>query len=441
MHKRAGFKLLLSYSVPAAISMMVAAFCNISDRWFIGESEGITALAGLSLTLPLMVLLTAIGSIVGTGGAILIGRCLRRKEIPIAEKILGNTFSLTFLISLLIIFILSGFQKEIILLFGGRTETLPYAVRYLNIIIPGSIFLNLTAGLTNCMRVCGFARKAAWIVFLGIVLNVVWDYYFISVLGMGIEGGAIATVLSMGTCALLICFHFLSPASPVVLRKTYFKPQARQTLKIILTGMTPFFMNLTICTVSIIMNNYLVVHGGTIAIGAYGIISSYTILIMITISGICQGMQILIHNHSGIAKVRLFRLAVYAGAGISCTGFILGEFFTGHFISPFTSHPELTRITQTGLRIVFCTLPILGFQLIVASFFQSIDKTRKALFINMSRQFIFLIPSLFVFSGLWGIKGIWIAVPFSDLLSTFITTLFIKREKTHFSTVEALQNS
>lgn len=89
-------------------------------------------------------------------------------------------------------------------------------------------------------------------------------------------------------------------------------------------------------------------------------------------------MQILIHNHSGIAKVRLFRLAVYAGAGISCTGFILGEFFTGHFISPFTSHPELTRITQTGLRIVFCTLPILGFQLIVASFFQSIDKTRKA---------------------------------------------------------------
>lgn len=441
MHKKAGLKLLLSYSVPAAISMMVAAFCNITDRWFIGENEGISALAGLSLTLPLMVLLTAIGSIVGTGGAILLAGCLRRKEMQVAEKILGNTFSLTLLISLLIIFILSGFQKEIIFLFGGRTETLPYAIRYLNIIIPGSIFLNLTAGLTNCMRVCGFARKATRIIFSGILLNIIFDYYFISVLQMGIEGSAIATVLSMGICAILIFIHFFTPSNPVALRKIYFKPEGRQTLKIILTGMTPFFMNLTICTVSIIMNNYLVIYGGTIAIAAYGIISSYTILIMMTISGICQGMQILIRNYSGIDKVRLFRLAVYTGAGISCTGFIFGEFFTDHFITPFTLSPGLIHITKTGLHIVFCTLPILGFQLIVASFFQSIDKTRKALFINMSRQFVFLIPSLFIFSGLWGLNGIWIAVPFSDLLSTFITTLFMKREKNHFSRVEAIPNS
>ena len=441
MHKKAGLKLLLSYSVPAAISMMVAAFCNITDRWFIGENEGISALAGLSLTLPLMVLLTAIGSIVGTGGAILLAGCLRRKERQVAEKILGNTFSLTLLISLLIIFILSGFQKEIIFLFGGRTETLPYAIRYLNIIIPGSIFLNLTAGLTNCMRVCGFARKATRIIFSGILLNIIFDYYFISVLQMGIEGSAIATVLSMGICAILIFIHFLTPSNPVALRKIYFKPEGRQTLKIILTGMTPFFMNLTICTVSIIMNNYLVIYGGTIAIAAYGIISNYTILIMMTISGICQGMQILIRNYSGIDKVRLFRLAVYTGAGISCTGFIFGEFFTDHFITPFTLSPGLIHITKTGLHIVFCTLPILGFQLIVASFFQSIDKTRKALFINMSRQFVFLIPSLFIFSGLWGLNGIWIAVPFSDLLSTFITTLFMKREKNHFSRVEAIPNS
>lgn len=441
MHKKAGLKLLLSYSVPAAISMMVAAFCNITDRWFIGENEGISALAGLSLTLPLMVLLTAIGSIVGTGGAILLAGCLRRKEMQVAEKILGNTFSLTLLISLLIIFILSGFQKEIIFLFGGRTETLPYAIRYLNIIIPGSIFLNLTAGLTNCMRVCGFARKATRIIFSGILLNVIFDYYFISVLQMGIEGSAIATVLSMGICAILIFIHFLTPSNPVALRKIYFKPEGRQTLKIILTGMTPFFMNLTICTVSIIMNNYLVIYGGTIAIAAYGIVSSYTILIMMTISGICQGMQILIRNYSGIDKVRLFRLTIYTGAGISCTGFIFGEFFTDHFITPFTLSPGLIHITKTGLHIVFCTLPILGFQLIVASFFQSIDKTRKALFINMSRQFVFLIPSLFIFSGLWGLNGIWIAVPFSDLLSTFITTLFMKREKNHFSRVEAIPNS
>lgn len=429
MHHRKTFQLLLNSAVPAAISMMVAALCNITDRWFIGESEGVVALAGLSLTLPLMILLTAIGAIPGTGAAILAARKLRKQERGKAEEILGNAFILTVGLSLLTVVVLGFLQKEIVLLFGGREQTIFYASRYLNILIPGCVFLNMTAGPANCMRVCGFSRKVAFITLTGILLNIVFDYLFVTVAGKGIEGSALATVLSMGISSLLIFLHFISPLSPLRLRFKHLFPTYRQARKIISTGLTPFFMNLTICTVSIIMNNYLVVHGGTLAIGAYGIISSYTILIMTLISGICQGMQITTRNRPELDKTFLLRIALYSAAIISCTGFILGEFFTENFIRPFTSDPELIRFTGTGLRIIFCTLPILGFQFIVASFFQSIDKTHKALFINMSRQFLFLIPALFVFSGLWGMTGIWIAIPFADLLSSAVTGFFLRREK------------
>lgn len=409
--------------------MMAAACCNITDRLFIGDSLGTTALAGLALTLPFMVLLTSVGSLTGTGASILIAKAMKKQDVEQGNSILGNAFILSILLSVALILLLTVFHKRIVLLFGGRADTLPYALQYLNIIIPGSIFTNLAVGFCNCMRVCGFATKAALIILGGILLNALLNAILFSCGWLSIGSTACTTVFSMFVCASVILFHFTNRQRQIRLQTRYFHTSLKTAYKIILTGMTPFFMNLTICTVSIIMNNYLVIYGGTPAIGAYGIISSYTILLMMTLAGFCQGMQIGIRSNIEYNKTKLLRKTLYIGAIVTCIGFLAGEFFSEYFVGFFTADAFLRQQSATGLRIILCTLPVLGFQLVIASFFQSIDKTRKALFINMSRQFIFLIPSLFIFSDLWGVTGIWIAIPFADLMATAVTCLILYIEK------------
>lgn len=428
-------KPLLSYSFPAILSMLVAALCNITDRMFIGESEGPIVLAGLALTLPFMVLLTAVGTIPGTGASLLLVKALKQKNNSQARKILGNTFTLTSGISLLLILILTIFRKEILFLFGGREQTLPPAARYLAIVVPASIFTHLSVGFSNCMRACGYARKAATIIFSGILLNLLLDYLLVRLDKINIETVAATTALSMFLCFFPIYFHFIPAIRPVHFQKSYFLPAFSTSYKIILAGMTPFFMNMTICTVSIIMNNYLVVHGGYRAIGAFGIISSYTILILTILAGFSQGMQILIREPFSYPQRDMLRKTLFLTTIVTGISLLIGEFFPSSLVHLFTTDPVWVGMTSPGIRIIFCTLPILGFQFITAGYFQSIDKTRKALFLNMSRQFLFLIPSLFLFADMWGLTGIWCAIPFSDFMVTILASffLFIEKENKHKS--------
>lgn len=422
-------KQLFSYSFPAVLSMLVASLCNITDRLFIGDTQGTLALAGLALTLPLMVLLTAVGSLIGTGASILLARLRIPADKKEAERILGNTLIGTVSISLLLIYLLSVFQKEILFLLGGRKQTIAYAACYLYIAVPGSIFTHLSVGLSNCMRACGQARKAASILLGGITANLFLNGILAYSGKISIENCARTTVVSMFLCTIPILLHFTGRHMNFRFPNSGLYPSLYSFWKIIRTGLTPFFMNMTICTVSIIINNYLVIYGGYRAIGAFGIISSYTIPLMMMLAGFCQGMRILIRYKDIPDKFALLRKTLTVVTLLTCSGLLAGELLSPYFIGFFTTDSEVTRMATCGLQIIFCTLPILGFQFVIAGFFQSLDKTRKALFINMSRQFVFLIPSLFIFSGFWGITGIWAAIPFSDLMATALTAFLLLSER------------
>lgn len=423
-------KQLLFYALPIMVSMATIAFCNIIDRIYIGESAGSVAVAGLALTLPFTVLISSVGALPGVGAAIRIAGLLKQNNIDEARKILGNTLVVTLLVTILTWIVCFGLMNELITAFGGRADTIPYARQYLIYFIPGVIFVNFTLNFANCMRVSGYSRKSSQILITGILSNIILNPLFIYVFGLGIGGSSLATIASMLICSLPILRHFTNKQNDIRFQWQYLRPDYRTIYKIISGGMPPFFMNMTICTVSIIMNNYLVYYGGNTAIGAYGIISSYSIIIMMILSGFSQGMQFIIRTNKDTGSIRqalLFTLRI--STAITCIGFITGELYAEYMSMAFTANQTLDAMTQTGLRITFCTLPILGFQFVTANYFQSICKAKRALFMNLSRQFIFLIPSLFVFTQLWGMRGIWWAIPFSDLMATSVSLVFLWMEK------------
>ena len=197
--------------------------------------------------------------------------------------------------------------------------------------------------------------------------------------------------------------------------------------------MAAFIMNITTGMVNIIMNRYLENYGGDYAIGAYGIISSYSILITMLMMGICQAMQPIIGYHYATGNRQAIRdtlkFAIRTGSIIACTGFLIGELGAPALVKAFTGDTQLAAISAEGLRYTFLAMPLIGFQIIATSYFQTIRQAPKAITMNISRQFVFLIPALGFFSTRWGLTGIWLAIPFADFMATLIALFFMRRQR------------
>lgn len=422
-------KLFKSYAYPAMINMVVMALYNIVDRIFIGQGAGPLAICGLALTLPYVSLLGTVGTLTGVGAATRISTAISLKNIPLACKILGNAAFLNFVVTSLLVIISLYYLDPILLAFGGSEQTIPYAHSYLSILIPGSLLTNLNFTFSNAIRASGFPHKSMLITLTGIVANILLDPIFIFGFKLGIEGAAIATVLAMCISSILIGSHFSSKGNILRLHLKCFVPQLLVLISIIGIGMAAFIMNITTGMVNIIMNRYLEHTGGDYAIGAYGIISSYSILISMLLMGISQGMQPILSYNYATGRTVLVRFtlktAIRTGSLIACSGFITGEFLAPWLVKAFTNDPDLLRISENGMRLTFIAMPLLGLQIIITSYFQSVRQAPKAIVMNVSRQFIFLIPALGLFSRLWGLPGTWLAIPFADVMATLIALFFI----------------
>lgn len=425
-------KLFRSYAYPAMINMIVLALYNIVDRIFIGHGVGPLAICGLALTLPCVSLLGTVGTLTGVGGAARISAAISASNHKLATRVLGNAVFLNVALNLILI-VYSFFNLDKILLaFGGSEQTIPYAHSYLSILIPGSLLTNLNFTFCHAIRASGFPRKSMMIILTGVIANLILDPVFIFGFDMGIRGAAIATVISMCVSSVLIFLHFTGRQNTLRLLRHSFRPDLMILLTIIGVGMAAFIMNITTGMVNIIMNRYLVNHGGDYAIGAYGIISSYSILVSMLLMGICQGMQPIISYHYATGHREVLhdtlKYAIGIGSLIACIGFIIGEAGASWLVEAFTWDRQLCEISAEGLRYTFLAMPLVGFQIIVTSYFQSIRQAPKAITMNISRQFVFLIPALSLFSNRWGLTGIWLAIPFADLMATLIALFFILRQ-------------
>ena len=422
-------KLIWQYSIPAIIGTVVMALYNIVDRIFIGQGVGPLAISGLALTFPFMILLMAFGMMIGAGSASRISITLGENNNDKAEKILGNAFTLTFIISGTVIVISYIFMHDLLRLFGGTQKTIQYAENFMTIIIPGGIFSALNYGFNNIMRASGYPRKAMYTMIICAALNAVLAPIFIFVFHWGIQGAAIATNIAYLVGTVWVLAHFMDKKSNIRFHRKNFKLEKDIVKSIISIGMSPFSMQLATCFVIILVNTTLIKHGGDLAIGAFGIINSLNTLIIMIIIGLNQGTQPIVgYNFGAKSYSRMFKTLKYAAiiaTGITSFGFIIGTFFPTYVVSFFTRDAVLQIIAAKALRISVFMFPIIGSQIVVTNFFQSIGKAKISIFLSLTRQFLFLIPALLVLPPMFGLSGAWAAMPFSDGLSSIVSAITI----------------
>lgn len=422
-------QLLMRYAVPAIIAMTASSLYNMVDSIFIGQGVGAMAISGLAITFPLMNLSTAFGAGVGVGASSLLSVKLGQKDYGAAQNILGNTVMLNIITGISFSIISLLFLEPILMFFGASAQTLPYAKDYMEIILCGNVITHLYFGLNALQRAAGKPQLSMYMTIFTVILNAILDPIFIWPLGLGIRGAAYATVLSQLFALIWQVVMFSNKAEFIHFKRGIYRLKSQLVKNIIGIGMSPFSMNVCACFVVIIINNSLVDHGGDMAVGAYGIINRIAfIFVMITI-GVNQGMQPIAGYNYGAMKfdrmMRVLKYALICGTCVTTVGFIVGQFFPEQCVRLFTSDETLISLSVHAMRLTTVSFPIIGFQMVVANFFQSIGKAKVSVFLSLSRQLVFLIPMLLVLPTLYGVDGVWYSMPVADTISALVTAIIM----------------
>lgn len=428
-------KLLLKFSIPAIIGMIVNALYNIVDRIFIGQipgGVGELALSGVTVTFPISTVIMAFGMLVGIGSAALISIRLGQQKKDEAEKILGNALILVIIILVALAIITFPFLDKLLVAFGASEKILPYAKEYIQIIIAGGVIQNIGFGLNAAIRSEGNPKIAMLTMLLGAITNTVLDPIFIFVFDMGVAGAAIATVIAQLASTIWVLYHFTKGKSTLKLRKENFKLDKEIIKSIFAIGMSPFFMQLAASLVGVISNKALLTHGGDFAIGAMGVISSVAMMCLMPVFGINQGSQPIIGYNYGAKNYKRVKkawmLAVIVAVAITTTGFLVVELAAPSIIRIFNSNADLVAIGTHGIKIYLSMLPVIGFQVISTNYFQAVGKAKISMFLSLVRQVIVLIPLLLILPPIFGLNGVWISGPTSDAVASIITVFFVMRE-------------
>lgn len=425
--------LLFQFSTPAIVGMLVNALYNIVDRIYIGNIKDIGkyAITGVGLTLPITTIIMAFGMLVGIGSAAAVSIRLGRHKKDEAEEILGNAFILLLILSVVLPIVGLTFLDSILNSFGASANTLVYAKEYITIIFFGTVFSLVSFGLNHSVRSDGNPKMAMMTMLIGAVLNTILDPIFIFVFDMGVKGAAIATVLSQVVTTLWILKYFLGSDSILKIRRKYFKLKKSVILSIFAIGMSPFSMQLAASVVQITSNKALSTYGGEYAIGVMAVISSIAMIFLMPVFGINQGSQPIIGFNYGAKKYdrvkETVKYASFAATVIMIIGFLVVEIFPAQAIGLFNRDQEIVQMGVQGIRIYLCMIPVIGVQIIGTNYFQSIGKAKISMFLSLLRQVILLIPLLIILPKYFGLTGVWMAGPISDLGSSLITyTLFFK---------------
>lgn len=430
--------LLWQYALPAMITQVIASIYNIVDRIFLGQYVGALAIAGLAITMPLMNIIHAFGSLVGAGSGARMSIVLGRKDIVWAEKILGNSMLLTFFFGVIILLCGYLFMDPLLHLFGASADTIQYARQYMVIVLPGMFLTTLSFNLTGLIRASGNPNKSMWIMVGGAVLNIILDALFISVLGWGIAGAAWATTISMATTSLAAVLHFVNPRSFIRFKKHAWTPKLYIFRNILAIGISPFSMNVAASAVTALLNSQLIRFGGDLAVGALGCINSFASIVFMLIFGICQGMQpIAGYNYGAGHNQRLrhvYTLTATWATAIGVVGALVACLLPRLLLRLFTTDEAMIAIGIPAMRYYNVMMPVIGFTVTTSQFFQSIDKPWISIVTSLSRQVLiltpmmFLVPAIRVAMGGDGLTGVWMADTISDFLGGVLAAILLRTQ-------------
>lgn len=430
-------KLLMQYAIPAIIAMTAASLYNMVDSIFIGHGVGAIAISGLAVTFPFMNLSAAFGAAIGVGASTFLSVKLGQKDYETAEKILGTSVTLNIIIGVLLAVLCLIFLDPILLFFGASEQTLPYARDYMAIILAGNLITHLYFGLNAVLRAASKPKHAMFATIFTVVINTILDPIFIWTFELGIKGAAYATILSQLLALLWQIKIFSNKKELIHFRKGIYRLQKELVKNIIAIGISPFAMNVCACVIVIFINKALVSYGGDLAVGAYGIANRLSFIFVMITMGINQGMQPIAGYNYGSQQLDrmmlVLKYSIIAATAVMTTGWIIGEFFPEACSKLFTKDETLIEMASNAIRKCMIAYPIIGYQMVITNFFQSIGKAKISIFLSLSRQLLFLLPFLVILPPMLGVDGVWYSLPLSDTLSAIVAlwmmTVYMKKFK------------
>lgn len=424
-------KLLMQYALPAIVAMVASSLYNMVDSIFIGQGVGPMAISGLAITFPFMNLSGAIGAAIGVGASTLLSVRLGQKDYDTAEKILGNAVVLKIITGILFGALCLIFIDPILYFFGATENTIPYARDYMVIILLGNVFTHLYFGMNAMLRAASKPKQAMYATIFTVVLNTLLDPLFIYTFKLGIQGAALATVLSQIIALCWQIWIFSNPNEMIHFKRGIYKLDSTIIKNILGIGISPFSMNACSCIIVIFINTALVRHGGDLAVGAYGIANRIGFIFFMVVMGINQGMQPIAGYNYGALRfdrmMRVLNLSIIAATCIMVVGWLVGEFAPYPCARLFTTDPQLIDMAVNGIRINMIAFPLIAFQAVVTNFFQSIGKAKISIFLSLSRQMLFLLPLLVILPPFWGVDGVWWSLPLSDTIAFLVTLVMMIR--------------
>ena len=435
-------KLMIRLALPAIMAQLVNVLYNIVDRAYIGNIPvvGADAIAGIGITMPILVLVMAFSSLFGMGGAPLASMRLGAQDKKGAQGILNNCFAMLVILAALITAVSQLFAKPILMAFGASAVTLPYAMDYLRIYCAGTVFVMITLGMNSFINCQGFSGVGMMTVLIGAVLNIALDPLFIFVFDMGVRGAALATVLSQAVSCVWVLRFMTGKKTQIRLNFSQMKLQRTTVLRVMGLGLSPFVMQSTESLVQIVVNTGLAKYSGDLAVASMTIITSIMLVLNMPLQGLGQGAQPLISYNYGAKNMqrvkKTFRLLITATLSISTVLCLLVILFPGVFVSIFTQDAGLTELTCRVVRIFIAGYFAMGAQFAVQQTFLSVGQAKISIFIALLRKVILLIPLALVLPRLWGLgaMGIYLAEPIADFTCACIAcVLFAIRSKKIFA--------
>ncbi len=427
-------KLLMKLALPAIVAQMVNLLYNMVDRIYIGHipETGDLALTGLGLCFPIIMIVTAFANLIGGGGAPRVAIHMGKGETEEGEKIIGSGVAALIVIALTITILLEVAGVPILRVFGASDKTLPYALSYMRIYVAGTICVMLSLGLNPFITTQGFSKEAMQTVIIGAVSNIILDPIFIFVLGMGVQGAALATIISQGISAVWVVHFMTGKKTLLKIKRSYIRLDKKVLLPVLALGVSPFIMSATESAINIAFNMSLSKYGGDIAVGAMTIVSSVMQLQMMPVQGLSQGAQPIISYNYGAQKTdrvkKTYKLLLICCVTYTMVFWLAVQLFPQIFVKIFNNSPELLDTTTWVMRLYMAFSGLFGIQMAVQQTFVSLGQAKLSLFIACLRKIILLIPLIFILPVFFENKvfAVFLAEPVSDFVSVTVAgTLFL----------------
>lgn len=441
--------LLFILAVPAITSQVVNALYNMVDRMYIGHipEVGSAALTGVGVCFPIIMIISAFAYLFGMGGAPRASIFMGKKDNDAAEKILGNCTTSLMIIAVLLTVLVLIFQEPLLYLFGASENTIGYAMDYMTIYAIGTIFVQLTLGLNAFISAQGFSKISMLTVVIGAVTNIVLDPIFIFGLNMGVQGAAVATVMSQALSAIW-AFWFLSGKNTILkLKRENLKINFHILLPCIALGVAPFAMQATESVLVLCFNSSLLKYGGDLAVGAMTILSSVMQFAMLPLQGLTQGGQPIISYNYGAKQgdrvQKAFKLQTISCFSYSSILWLLIMIFPSLFVAIFTSDPQLTEITIWALRIYMAGVLLMGIQISCQQTFIAFGNSKKSAFLAVFRKILVLIPLIYILPMFISdqVFAVFLAEPIADTIAVLTTsTMFYFEMKNKMKEMQTKQS-